>query len=361
MRSVYIHIPFCSNICSYCDFAKVYYNNNIVEKYLKSLSNEVSKRYKNNLINTLYIGGGTPSSLSIENLSVLFKIINKLNLTKDCEITFECNIDDTTYDKLLFLYNNNVNRLSFGIQSFNPKLLKILNRTHTKEDIYRVINMAKEIGFKNINVDLIYGINKETINDVKEELDNFLSLNINHISTYALIIEPNTILSNNNYKNINEDTEYKMYKYINKTLTKNNYTNYEFANYAKDNTYSKHNLVYWNNLEYYGFGLGAVSYLNKRRITNTRNLTTYLKNKYIYTNIYEDKNTTMSNEMILGLRKIQGVNEDEFYKKYNLKIEDVFDINKLLQNRLLIKEKGYLKINKDYLYLSNEILVNFII
>ncbi len=361
MKSVYIHIPFCSNICSYCDFAKVYYNTSTVDKYLNSLSKEITKRYKNELINTLYIGGGTPSSLNILQLTKLFKIINKFNLTKDCEITFECNIDDTTYDKLLLLYKNKVNRLSFGVQSFNNKILKVLNRHHTKEDIFKTINTAKEIGFNNINVDLIYGINNETMNDIKEDINNYLKLNINHISTYSLIIEPNTILNTNNYKSINEDIEYKMYKYINNILIKNGYINYEFSNYAKNNTYSAHNLVYWNNKEYYGFGLASVSYLNKRRVTNTRNLNKYLKNKYIYTNIYENKKIRMSNEMILGLRKINGVKEEEFQNKYNKKIEDVFNIDKLLKENILIKENGYIKINKKYLYLSNEILINFII
>lgn len=361
MRSVYIHIPFCTNICSYCDFSKIYYNEKYIDKYLNELKKEIKKRYRNDTINTIYIGGGTPSSLNIKQLEKLFSIIKIFNLKRNAEFTFECNIENTTYEKLLFLYKNKVNRLSFGVQSFNDKILKILKRKHTKEEVYNTIKMAKDLGFTNINVDLIYGLKDQTIKDLQEDLNNFLSLNINHISTYSLIIENHTILNNLNYQNVDEDTEYTMYKIINKILSNNNYHQYEISNYAKNNTHSNHNLTYWNNQEYYGFGLGATSYLNYHRLENTKNLTNYLKGKYQSTNVYENKNIRMSNELILGLRKIEGVDTKLFKEKYHKNIEQVFNINDLLKEKKLLIENNYIKINPTYLYTSNDILIKFLI
>lgn len=361
MKSVYIHIPFCKNICSYCDFSKIYYNEKYINKYLNALEKEIKKRYSNEIINTIYIGGGTPSSLTLKELEKLFSIIKIFKLNKEIEFTFECNIENTTKDKLSFLYKNGVNRLSFGVQSFNPKILKILNRKHNKEQINKVIKLAKEVGFQNINADLIYGLKDQTIKDLKKDLDEFLNLDINHISTYSLIIEDHTILKNNLYENIDEDTEYNMYKLINKTLSHNNFKQYEISNYAKNNTYSSHNLTYWNNDEYYGFGLGATSYLNNYRIQNTKNINNYINGNYQKSKSYENKKIRMSNELILGLRKIEGIDLCLFKQKYKIPLDKVYNINNLLENKKILIKDNHLKINPDYLYISNDILVQFIL
>ena len=357
IKSVYIHIPFCDQICSYCDFCKMFYSTNLVNKYLKELKNEVLKNYKNEEIETLYIGGGTPSCLSIDELKQLFEIISIFKLSKNYEFTFECNLN-INYEKLEFLYKNKVNRLSFGVQSFNENNLKFLNRKHTKEDIFNTINDSKKIGFENINIDLIYALPNQTLNDLENDLDLFLKLDVNHISTYSLIIEPNTMLYNSKVKNIDEDLDYEMYKLIINKLK--GYNHYEISNFAKKGYESKHNLTYWNNLEYYGFGLSASGYIKNIRYDNTRSINEYLKGNYILNKEEIDLDKKLEYEFILGFRKINGISINDFYKKYNLKILDNPIISKLIKEEKLIKNNENIYINPKYIYVENTILEEFV-
>lgn len=358
IKSAYIHIPFCKSICSYCDFSKMYYNSNFVNSYLNALSNEIKEDYKGEILETIYIGGGTPSSLSIDELKHLFLITNTLNLSDNYEFTIECNIEDVNKEKLELFKNNKVNRISIGVQSFNNKILKYLNRKYDSEIILKKINLAKKY-FDNINIDLIYAVNNETIDDLKKDLELFLKLDIPHISCYSLIIEKNTILYNKNEEYISEDLDRLMYDTIEKTLS-SNYCHYEISNYAKKGFESKHNLCYWNNKEYYGFGLSAASYIENKRINNTRNLKKYIefnrdKKEEILTK--EDK---IRYELILGFRKIKGINKKEFYNKYNIDIHDLYNINELLKKGYLNEDDEYIFILKEYIYVSNDILINFI-
>ncbi len=357
VKSIYIHIPFCKTICSYCDFCKMYYDDKLINKYLDSLEKEIKSKYKNEVIETLYIGGGTPSILNIDELKRLFKIIKSFNLSKNIEFTFECNID-IEEEKLKLLYKNRVNRLSFGIQTFNKKHLKFLNRNHTKEEVFEKVKEAKNIGFNNINIDLIYAIPGETIKDLENDLNLFLSLNIEHISCYSLIIEKNTILYNKNIKNIDQDLDYKMYELINKKLEK--YNHYEISNYSIKGYESKHNLTYWNNLEYYGFGLSSSGYIDNIRYDNTRSINDYVNGKYVLDSHKLDINETIENEFILGFRKIKGINKKDFYNKYKLNVNDNVNIKKLIKNNKLIDENEYIFVNPKFIYVENSILEEFI-
>lgn len=357
--SVYIHIPFCSNICSYCDFCKMYYNKKWIDKYLDRLDEEVDMYYKSDIVNTIYIGGGTPSCLNIDELERLLEITNKFKKSKSVEFTIEVNIEDINIDKINLFKKYNINRISIGIQTFNKKHLKLLNRYHEYEDVYNKINLLKNNGFNNINIDLIYAIENETIEELKEDLDLYLKLDINHISCYSLMIDKNTKLYIDKVKNIDEELDTKMYKFIENYLEEKGYNHYEISNYSKSNFESKHNLTYWNNSFYYGFGLGASGYIKNTRYTNTKNL-----NKY-FTSFereveYLDKNDIIEYEMILGLRKFKGVNKHDFKNKYGLSIYDAFDIENLILNKMLIDDGTHIYINKDYMYVSNEILTNFI-
>ena len=356
--SIYIHIPFCSSICTYCDFCKIYYNKKYIKDYLNSLKKEIKKRFKKESVKTIFIGGGTPTSLDEEELRELLEITKIFNTEENLEFTIESNIESITEEKLKIMREYKVNRLSIGVQSFNEEIIKILGRKHTKEDIYSKIKLAKKY-FNNINIDLIYAVT-DNINIVKEDLEEYLKLDINHISTYSLIIEDKTILKINNHKNIDEDIDYQMYKIIEDTLTKNGYIHYEVSNYAKEGTQSKHNLVYWNNEEYYGFGLSSTSYINSIRRTNTKNIIKYINNEYLDEEIYEDEKTRIENEIMLGLRKLEGINLIKFKKKYNIDLEELYNINNLLEEKYLIKEDNNLKINKKYIYISNEILLRIL-
>ena len=356
MKSIYIHIPFCNSICSYCDFAKVFYNEKYVLKYLESLEFEINNNYKNEIIDTLYIGGGTPSSLSIKELNRLFNILKKIKLSDNYEFTIECNIDSLTKEKIDLFKDNKVNRLSIGIETFNKKYLKFLNR---KEFNLDVLEYAKK-HFDNINVDLIYAIPNETIEDLNKDIDEFLKLNLNHISLYSLIIEPHTKLYIDKIKNIDEDLDYEMYQLIDKRLKENGFIHYEVSNYSKERYESKHNLTYWNNEHYYGFGLGASGYIDNIRYTNTRNLDKYINCDYDRDITILDKNMEMENEMILGLRKLSGVNINKFKEKFNIDIKEAFNIDNLIKEEKLIIKDNYIFINPKYIYLSNDILINFI-
>lgn len=361
VSSVYLHIPFCQTICSYCDFCKIYYNEKLADQYLIFLEKEITKRYKKDLIETLYIGGGTPSSLNIKQLNKLLDIIKIFNLSDNCEITFECNVENIDEDKLNLLYKNKINRLSFGVQTFNSKHLKFLERKHTSTQIEKIVGQAKKVGFQSINVDLMYGFENQTKDELKKDLEFILSLNINHISTYSLIIEPNTKLYIKRQKNIDEDLDYEMYKLIKLTLEKTGFSNYELSNYSLKGFESKHNLTYWNNDYYYGFGLGASGYVEDERYTNTKNIQKYLSGEFLFQTEKMSLKTSMENEMILGLRKIKGVNVNEFKEKFKKDIFDVFEIESLIKDQKLIFKNNQIYINKKYLYVSNNILSKFLL
>ncbi len=352
--SIYIHIPFCKKICSYCDFPKIIKNQKYIDNYLKELKIEIEKNYKGEKIETLYIGGGTPTSLDLEDLKKLFKIIDKINLKKDAEITIEANTEDLTKEKLEYL-KKHVNRLSIGIQTFDEKTLKKLNRTINLENLKEAFKY-----FKNINLDLMYGFKNQTLENLEKDIEKIIKLNPTHISTYSLIIEPNTIFEIKKYEKPDEDLERKMYDLIIKKLRENNYIHYEISNFSKENYKSRHNLTYWNNQNYYGFGLGAGGYIDNQRYENTRSINNYLKGNYTLEMHKLDKNENLQNEFMLGLRKIKGIDKLKFQEKYNIEVTDIKEIKELINQNLLIEENNRIFINPKYIYTSNEILLRLI-
>lgn len=355
VMSVYIHIPFCNYICSYCDFCKIIYDKRYIKRYLDSLRSEIVSRYRGEEVKTIYIGGGTPSSLDTQELIMLLDIISLFNLSSDYEFTIEGNIESINEDKLIVMKKYGVNRISVGIQSFNSDIIKLLGRRHTKEEVFDKINLIKRY-IDNINVDIIYGAYSD-ISILKMDISYALELNVNHISAYSLIIEDNTLLKVNGFSYIDEDIDFEMYKYINDTLVSNGYIHYEISNYAKRGYESRHNLVYWNNDYYYGFGLSSCSYIDNVRIVNTKNLSKYLNGEYIATSIIEDINVRMENEVMLGLRKFKGINLDVFRSKYKRDLMDVFNTDDLIRDGYLVIEDNYLRISSEYMYISNEIIV----
>lgn len=355
MRSVYIHIPFCSSICSYCDFCKFLHDDIWAEEYLVHLEKEVDEYYDQDEIRTLYIGGGTPSTLNIKNLVKLLDITKKFKLNNLEEFTFEMNVNDITEEKLKILKDNNVNRISIGIESFDKNNLKYLNRKHTKDEIFEKVSLAKKY-FDNISIDIIYALSIEKMSTLKKDIKYALKLGVKHISTYSLIIENNTILKVKNVKPIDEEIDYKMYSYICKKLKKNGFKHYEVSNFALDGYESKHNLVYWSNQEYYGFGLGAHGYISSLRYENTRSFNNYLKDNYRFNEMFLSNREDMENYIILGLRKLEGIDIKDFFNRYNTNIQDVFNINEMLKIGYLKLNGNMLYISEDKIYIMNEIL-----
>ncbi|MFD2446122.1 radical SAM family heme chaperone HemW [Bacillus sp. CGMCC 1.16607] len=375
IQAAYIHIPFCQQICHYCDFNKVFLKDQPVGEYLDSLEQEMIltlKETPTKKLHSIFVGGGTPTALSENQLVHLCEIIQRqLPVDSETEFTFEANPGDLNLKKFQILKDAGVNRISFGVQTFNEKLLKKIGRSHRPEDVFQSIDWAKTAGFENISVDLIYGLPEQTLSDFEETLETAFSLNIPHFSGYSLIIEPKTVFYNLMKKGklplVGEDMEAKMFDTLIDKMAKNGYQQYEISNFSKKGFESKHNLTYWNNEYYYGFGAGAHSYINGYRKANYGPLKKYsdpLKNSQLP--IMEDhfvtKEEQMEEEMFLGLRKINGVSNATFIMKYGVSPVEYF--SKPIKE---LQERGLLKIDNDRIYLTkqgiflgNEVFQSFI-
>ena len=312
------------------------------------------------MLDTIYIGGGTPSVLNIKQLKRLLDMLDILKKSNNCEYTMECNFESIDSLKLDLMIKHGINRVSFGMQTINERLLSRLNRHHNKQQIINIINLTKNKGINNINIDLLYALPNEVINDLKEDLSFLMSLDIPHVSTYSLMIEPHTLFYINNVKSQDEDSDVAMYKLIQRYLKEKDYQQYEISNFAKKGYQCLHNLTYWDNNEYYGFGLGACGYINNYRYNNTRGLNKYLKGCYRYEIEKLTIDDKMSYETILGLRKRQGIDKQAFFNKYKKNIDNVFDYQHEKKLGLLKENNEYLWIPEDKLYLSNEAMVAFV-
>lgn len=356
---IYIHIPFCTSICSYCDFPKVLYDKKYTRKYLETIDREINSRYKNEEVVSIYIGGGTPTSLDLSELEYLLRLTTRFKKNNNIEFTIESNIESLDEDKIKLLKDYGVNRISLGVQSFNDKTLEELNRKHRKNDIIEKVKLLKSNNFDNISVDYIYGVHDD-IEEVKKDIEEFLKLDIPHISCYSLIIENNTVFGIKKRNYIDEAHEEEMYRYIENTLTSNGYGHYEISNYGRVGYKSRHNLNYWNNGYYYGFGMGAVSYLDNKRISNTLNLSKYLDGEFIKEEETETRELEISNTFMLGFRKIDGINVGGFEKRFGFSPLDIDIVKRLIDEEKLILEGNQLFINPKYIYLSNSIIMEFI-
>ena len=347
MISIYVHIPFCSKICSYCDFAKTIYIKKWADEYLKSLNNEIKVRYKKTPVKSLYIGGGTPSVLTIPQLKNLFKTLKQLKLSKDTEITIECNINDLTFEKLKLFKSAGINRLSIGVQTMNPRLLKTLDRDHEKEDLIRIMEKARELEFDNISFDYIYGVPGSNFDDIKKDLVFLTSLKPDHISAYSLLIEPHTALYVNKAMPLKDEVDEKFYEYIRIYLKGKGYKQYEISNYAKPNKESVHNKTYWNNEPYLGFGLGAHSFYNNTRYANTKSLNKYINKEYLIEKKELSKADLMNETLMLGLRLRDGINIKQFNKRFNTDLLKTFDTSgcEIKDGNLIIEQANVYTMN----------------
>ena len=338
----------------------MFYYPNMVDKYLCCLKKEVEEYYKGEVVKTLYIGGGTPSCLSVDELKKLFDIVGVFKLSPDVEFTIECNVETLTEEKIELFCKNGVNRISLGVQSMLPKNITFLGRHHVKENVEKTVKLLREYGLNNINLDLIYALPKQAIKDLQYDLDEYTKLNIPHISTYSLMIEPTTKLYLNNIQPIDENIDRNMYDYICNYLKDKGYKHYEISNFCLSDSESKHNLTYWNNEEYYGFGVGASGYIDGIRYDNTKSITSYIDGVTKYEEDNIDKEKQIEYEFILGLRKTAGISKIDFKKKYNLEICDIIIVKDLIEKGYLIDDGKYIYIKEEYLYTSNLILVNFL-
>ncbi len=376
MTSAYIHIPFCEHICFYCDFNKVFIEGQPVDEYIDALVKEIKltrEKYPSDKTETIYIGGGTPTSLSASQLDVLLKGIRKeLPFDDENEFTVEANPGDLTLEKLRVLQNYGVNRISMGVQSFNDRLLKKIGRKHSAKDVYDTMKIFDEANFTNISIDLIFALPNQTIEDFEDTLNQALSLDLPHYSMYSLILENKTMFYNwarqGRLHLPGIDTEGDMFELAIEKMTKAGRNQYEVSNFAKPGFESQHNLVYWNNEPYYGLGAGASGYLGNVRYKNHGPIQHYLKP------LREDKLpiiktekltliNQMEEEMFLGLRKTQGVSILKFEEKFNCSLESVYGavVQQLITDGLLDRNDEWLALTSKGLILGNEVFKEFLV
>jgi putative oxygen-independent coproporphyrinogen III oxidase len=372
VKSAYIHIPFCEHICHYCDFNKVFLEGQPVNEYLNRLGNEMEQRvFSHDKLDTIFVGGGTPTSLDAKQLDVLCESITTHLPFEQGEFTFEANPGDLTEDKLRVLKDHGVNRLSFGVQSFNDDLLKGIGRTHKSKDVYTSIENAQKVGFTNISIDLIYSLPRQTEEDFRDTLTKALDLDLPHYSAYSLIVEPKTVFYNLMRKGKlslpSQDQEAAMYEILIGTMEKYGINQYEISNFAKPGFESKHNLVYWDNNEYYGLGAGAHGYINGVRYSNYGPLKKYMDpiSEGSLPTIQEHQVTKaemMEEEMFLGLRKVEGVSKSIFQQKFGSTIESVFgpSIEEMEKRKLLSVNEERVALTKQGRFLGNEVFQSFL-
>lgn len=358
-ENVYIHIPFCKQKCKYCSFVS-FTNNDKINDYIQSLLVEIDQKYKGECLKTLYFGGGTPSLLTIENLK---KIIAKFKLNSGCEITLEMNPDDANLEYLKNIRVLGVNRLSLGSQSFDDKILNHIGRRHNSEQIITAVKLAKQAGFNNISLDLIYGLPTQTIKGIKKDLGILATLPIQHISTYGLKIEEESFWGKFTPNHLpDDDMQADMYLEINEFLENIGYKRYEISNFALQGFESKHNLNYWENKEYYGFGIAAHGYINGIRYSNQCTLKDYLNDPL---KPFDEHTQTLKEileeEIFLGFRKESGINVERIKEKFGIDFENKYKeiLRKFMPEYIIKTECGY-KLSLKGVLLSNNILAEFL-
>lgn len=373
--SLYIHIPFCVQKCLYCDFPSFARKDHLRKAYIEALNKEIiSLREKhNNLeINTIFIGGGTPSVLEADELECLLKEVAKLNMAKDIEYSMECNPGNLIEEKLEVMKKYGVNRISMGLQAKQDNLLKGLGRIHNYKTFKENFLLAKKVGFNNINVDLMFGLPNQRLNEWEETLREIISLEPAHISAYSLIIEEGTafynLYENDKLKLPTEEEERKMYHLAKKILEENGFNQYEISNYAKEGKECRHNLAYWNMDNWIGVGSAAASYINGKRIKNKSSVEEYInsineKGEAVEEIINNSKNDNMEEFMFMGLRKINGIDENEFKKRFSMNINDVYGeiLNKYIDEGLLIRESRRIFLSEKGIEISNIIMADFLL
>jgi oxygen-independent coproporphyrinogen-3 oxidase len=382
---LYIHIPFCKQKCSYCDFCSYANKESFIKRYIQCVLKEIIEVGNNNkidfengkddlfLVKTIYIGGGTPSLIDSKYIVQIIEDI-KLNFEIDekAEITIEVNPGTVTLEKLEDYKRAGINRLSIGLQSTHEHLLKEIGRIHTYLDFLDTFRFAREAGFENINVDLMIGIPNQTLEEVKDSIEEIVSMEPEHISVYSLILEENTPLFKKVEEGLelpNEDLERKMYWAVKQTLEQNNYIHYEISNFAKKGYESKHNLDCWNQKEYIGFGIAAHSYTNGIRYSNIENIEQYIKNydedkteENLVFHEKQDMEAMQKEYMLLGLRKIDGVSIQEFKIKFVANPVFLYhsELEKLVNEELLEIDGDQIKLTNKGLDLANIVWEEFI-
>lgn len=369
--SIYIHIPFCKEKCFYCDFLSFKGKDEYFLLYKQALLKEIEDFATLNkhkyIVKTIFIGGGTPSILPIGYIGEIAKKIYTLfNVEKNAEFTIEANPGTLSYEKIKHFKDSNINRISIGLQAYQNHLLKKIGRIHTIEQFLQNYENIRKVGFKNVNIDLMFSLPSQTKKDFETTVINIAKLNPEHISTYSLILEEGTkffdMYEKGEITMCDENLDRQFYYMAKDILTKYGYQLYEISNFCKKDKQCKHNIVYWTRGEYIGFGLGASSLIDEKRIVNTNNFNDYINFKNNRQIEILQKKHMYSEFIFLGLRMTEGIKKSDFYKQFNVNITDVYkkQIDKFLKNGLLIEDGDILKLSKKGIDVSNVVFAEFI-
>ena len=356
---IYVHVPFCDSICSYCDFFRDKTNPKLVDTYIESLKKEMSL-YEIKDIKTIYFGGGTPSALSSNQIDKLLSLFDEYALHVE-EYTFEANPENLDIEKLTVLKNHGVNRISLGVQTLNNDLLKLLNRKHKSEDVLEIINLIHSVGIHNISIDMMYALPYQSVEEFKMHLNTITNWPIQHISIYSLTIEEHSEFGRKHIDALDNEYEGIMYEEGVKILEENGFMHYEIANFGKENYHSRHNLGYWNYDPYYGFGPGAVGFIDNIRYENTHNLVDYFNGNYRVEEDYTDTKEQMFEYIMVGLRKCEGISLSNYYDRFNVHIDEYYKdaIEKNSNLGWLEIKDGYLRTTKDGMQFLHTVLIDF--
>lgn len=366
--SVYIHIPFCLQKCHYCCFVSYTNNENYINSYINALVNEIEFNLQKSPVKklaTIYIGGGTPSIIPVEYYKRIIASLNKYtNISSDCEFTIEINPGTVDYQYLKTLRELGINRLSIGVQSFNNEILTIINRKHSSKQAIDAIKLAQKAGFDNVSIDLIYGLPRQTTEDWLNTLDIAVNQNIQHISAYGLKIEDGTYFGNNEPKNLPDDEKTSdMYLKTIHKLKSAGFEHYEISNFARLKMQSKHNMNYWENNEYFGFGIAAHGYINGIRYSNCIELNDYITNPLQKNNEnYISQDEKLEEAIFLGMRMLKGIDLVKFQDKYNVDLitKHKATVDKYQDLKLLALKDNTLKLTTNGILLSNTVLADFL-
>lgn len=360
-KALYIHIPFCQCLCDYCDFVKLQHFHIFAKKYLSALKKEIDHYHINHLLDTIYIGGGTPTSLEDSLFEQLLKMV--FPLTKNVkEYTIEANPESLSDNKLLLMKQYGVNRISIGVESTHDSILRSINRKHLFGDVKAAIKRAKDLGFNNINVDLIIGLPNVTIDLLKEDIINLLSLNIEHISCYSLTVHEHTVFHIKKIKEPSEDYSRDSYDMINNLLTTNGFQHYEVSNWCKKGYESIHNLTYWRNERYYGLGLGASGFINNIRYTNTKSINEYNRFEFIKEKEYVSIQDEEEYYIMLNLRTMFGIDYLDYQERFGKDFKNIHQrtILDFIQKGLLIEQDERLFPTHEGMMILDSIIIRFI-
>ena len=368
---LYVHIPFCVRKCQYCDFLSGPSDEETKDRYIEALLKEIraAEHTEDYEIVSVFIGGGTPSALKAEAIaSIMSTLQEQFFFCEDAEVTIEANPGTVDLEKLTIYRNVGINRLSLGLQSTDAEELKLLGRIHSYEEFLKSYEWAREAGFSNINIDLMFAIPGQTGEAWRQHLYQVAELNPEHISAYSLIIEEGTPFAEQNLDLPDEDTEYQMYEDTAEILERYGYRQYEISNYAKQGYMCRHNAGYWQRREYLGFGLGASSLYGGMRFSNTHQMQEYLKESRNPDQIRKDVTVLSRNErieefMFLGFRMTEGISEKKFEENFDVRLMDVY--GDILQK---YEETGFMehietkwRLTRKGIHVSNHILADFLL